>query len=165
MTVIARQIVKYNWEQLWNLVFRLQTSSAAPLNLPDRWKWSIFIEFFITDVTKSEVIIIQFFVHCHYHTFWELKLFINFFDILLKWVYKYLRNIIIVKFFYKSNWLLRIECIVKTFYVVPKSTGDMFLILLSVTVVRVWLAYRLLWCEGFKISIYKMGLALTYCDF
>ena len=69
----------------------------------------IFTEFFITDVTKSGVIINQFIMHWHYHTLWEHKLFINFFDVLFKCVYKYLRNIIIVKFFYKRNWLLRIE--------------------------------------------------------
>ena len=68
---------------------------------------SIFTEFFITDVTKRWVIINQFIVHCYYHTFWELNLLINFFDVLFKCVYQYLRNIIIVKFFYKSNWLLR----------------------------------------------------------
>ena len=55
-------------------------------------------------------------------------------------VCKYLRNIIIVKFFYKSNWLLRIECIVKTLYVVTKSAGDVFLILLRVALLMVWLA-------------------------
>ena len=103
-------------------------------------KQSIFTEFFITDVTKSEVIIKQFIVHCPYHTFWELKLFINFFDVHFKCVYKYLRNIIIVKFFYITNWLLRLECIVKTLYVVTKSAGDVFLILLGVALLRVWLA-------------------------
>ena len=99
----------------------------------------IFIEFFITDVTRSGVIINQFIMHCHDHTFWELKLFINFFDVLLKCVYKYLRNIIIAKFFYKSNWLLRIECIVKTLYVVTKSAGVVFLMLLGVALRRIWL--------------------------
>ena len=74
----------------------------------------IFTEFFITNVKKSGVITNQFITHCHYHTFSEFKLVINFFDVLFKCVYKYLRNIIIVKFFYKNNWLLRIECIVKT---------------------------------------------------
>ena len=49
-----------------------------------------------------------------------------------KCVSKYLCNIVIVIFFYKSNWFLRIECIVKTFYVVKKSSGDVFLILISV---------------------------------
>ena len=102
---------------------------------------TIFTEFFVTDVTKSEVIINQFIMRCHYHTFWKLKIFINFFDVLFKCEYKYLRNIIIAKFFYKSNWLLRIECIVKTLYVVTKSAGDVFQILLSVALLRVWLAY------------------------
>ena len=74
---------------------------------------SIFSEFFVIDVTKSGVIISRFVMHGHYHTSWELKLFINFLDILFKCVYKYLRNIIIVMFFYKSNWFLRIECVVK----------------------------------------------------
>ena len=116
---------------------------------------SVFTEFFITDVTQSGVIINQFIVHCHYHTFWELKLFINFFDVLFKCVYKYLRNIIIVKFFYKSNGLLRIECIVKTLYVVTKSAEVVFLILFGVALLRVWLACWQLWREGFKISIYN----------
>ena len=75
---------------------------------------SIFTEFLVTDVTKSAVIINQFIMHCHYHTFLELKLFINCLDILLKHVYKYLCNIVIVKLFYKSNRFLRIECVVKT---------------------------------------------------
>ena len=87
---------------------------------------SIFTEFIVTDVTKSGVIISRFVVHCHYHTFWELKLFINFLDILFKCVYKYLRNIIIVMFFYKSNWFLRIECVVKTLYVVTNPLGVCF---------------------------------------
>ena len=77
----------------------------------------IFTGFFITDVTKSGVIINKFIMHCHYHTFCELKLLINFFDVLFKCIYKYLRNIVIVKYFYKSNWLLRIECVVKTLVV------------------------------------------------
>ena len=69
---------------------------------------SVFTEFFITDVTKSGVIINQFIVHCYYLTSWEVKLFINVFNILFKCVYKYLCNIVIVKFFYKSNWLVGI---------------------------------------------------------
>ena len=101
---------------------------------------SVFTEFFITDVSKSGVIINQIIMHCHYHTFWEHKRFINVFDILFKCVYKYLCNIVIVKFFYKSNSFLRIECIVKTLYVVTKSAGDVLLILLGVALVRVWLA-------------------------
>ena len=94
-------------------------------------------------------------MHCYYHTFWELKLFINVFDILFKCVNKYLRNIIIVKFFYKSNWLLRIECIVKTLYVVTKSAKDVFLILNGVALFRVWLACWRLWRKGFKIRVYN----------
>ena len=116
---------------------------------------SVFTAFFITDVTKSGVIINQFIMHVHYHTFWELKLFINVFDILFKCVYKYLCNIIIVIFFYKSNWFLRIECIAKTLYVATKSTGDVFLIRLGVAFVRVWLTCWQLWFEGLKISIYN----------
>ena len=81
---------------------------------------SIYTEVFMTDVTKSGVIINKFIVHCHYHTFSELKLFINFFDVLGKCVYKYVCNII-VKFFYKGNWLLRIESVIKTPYVVTNS--------------------------------------------
>ena len=69
---------------------------------------SIFAELFITDMTNNGAIINQSIVHCHYYTFLEFKLFINFFDVLFKCFYKYLRNIIIVKFIYKSNWLLRI---------------------------------------------------------
>ena len=72
---------------------------------------SIFTEFFVTDVTKNGIIN-QFIVHGQYHIFGELKLFINFIDVLFKCIHKYLRNII-VKFFYKSNWWLRIECIIK----------------------------------------------------
>ena len=101
---------------------------------------SVFIEFFITDVTKSGVIINQFIVLGYYHTFWELKLFIDFFDVLFRCVDKYL-CIIIVKFFYKSNWLLRIECVIKTLYVLTKSAGDVFLIRLGLALLRVWLAY------------------------
>ena len=101
---------------------------------------SIFIDFFVTDVARSGVIINQFIMHCHYHTFWELKLFINFLDILFKCVYKYLCKIVIVKFFYESNRFLRIECIVKTLYVVTKSAGGVFLIAFGLAVVRVWLA-------------------------
>ena len=70
-------------------------------------------------------------------------------------VHKYLCNIVIVKFFYKSNSLLRIECIVKTLYVVTKFAGDVFLILPGVALVRVWLTCSQLWREGFKISIYN----------
>ena len=116
---------------------------------------SFVTEFFITDVTKIGVIINHFIMHCHCHMFWELKLFINFLDVLFKCVYKYLCNIVIVKCFYKSNWILRIECIVKTLYVVTKATGDVCLLLLGVAVVRVWLACWQLRCEGFKISIYS----------
>ena len=90
---------------------------------------SIFIEFFIADVTKSGIIISNFVMHGHYHLVWI--------DILFKCVYKYLYNIIIVKFFYKGYWLLRIECIIKTLYVVTKSTGDVFLILISVALLRI----------------------------
>ena len=74
---------------------------------------SIITEFFITDVAKSGVITNQFIMRCHYHTFWELKLVINFFDVLFKCAYKYFCNIVIVKFFYKNNWFLRLECIDK----------------------------------------------------
>ena len=111
---------------------------------------SIFTEFFVTDVTKCGVIISHFAVHSHCHTFWELKLFINIFDILFKCVYKYLRNIIIVMFFYKSNWFLRIECVIKTLYVVTKSAGGVFLIPYGVALVRVWLTCWQLWREGSK---------------
>ena len=90
-------------------------------------------------------------MHGHYHTFWELKLFINFLDILFKCVYKYLQNIINL---YKSNWWLWIECVVKTLYVVTQSAGGVFLISFGVALVRVWLSCWQLWCEGFKISIY-----------
>ena len=113
---------------------------------------SIFTEFFVTDVTKSGVIISYFVVHSHYHTFWEPKLFINFLDILFKCVY--LSNIVIIIFFYKSNWFLIIECIIKTLYVVTKSAGDVFLLPLGVALVRVWLTCWQLWCAGFKICIY-----------
>ena len=115
---------------------------------------SIFTEFHVTDVTKSRVVINQFIVHCHYHTFWELKLFINVFDILFKCVYKYLCNIVIIIVIYKNNWFLWIECIVKTLYVISKSAGGVFLIPFGVALVRVWLTCWQLWCEGFKICIY-----------
>ena len=114
---------------------------------------SIFAEFLVTDVTKSRVVINQFIMHCHYPTFWELKLFINIFDILFKCVYKYLCNIVIFKFFYKNNRFLRIVCIIKTLYVVTKSAWGVFLIPLGVAVIRVWLTCWQLWCEGFKICI------------
>ena len=143
VSIIARQIVKYNREKLWNFVFQVADymSSASKLARPMTMiTHFIFTELFVTDVTKSGVIIKQFIVHCHYHIFWELNLFINFFDILFKCVHKYLRNIIIIKFFHKSNWLLRIECIVITLYVVSKSARDVFLIVLGVALVRVWLA-------------------------
>ena len=100
---------------------------------------SIFTEFFVSDVIKSGVIISRFVVHGHYHPFWELKLFINFLDIRFQCVYKYLRNMAIIIFFYKSNWLLRIECVVKTLYVVTKSAG-VFLIPFGVDLGRVWFA-------------------------
>ena len=116
---------------------------------------SIFTEFFITDVSISGIIINQFIMPGHYHIFWEFKLFINVFDILFKCVHKYLCNIIITKFFYKSNWLLRIVCIVKTLNVVTKSAGNVFLILIGVALLRVWLACRQFWSEGLKICIYN----------
>ena len=37
-----------------------------------------------------------------------------------------------------KNWFLRLECIVKTRYVVTKCAGNVFLILLGVALVRVW---------------------------
>ena len=43
-------------------------------------------------------------------------------------------------FFYKSNWFLRIECVIKTLYVVTKSAGGVFLIPFGIVLVRVWLA-------------------------
>ena len=86
----------------------------------------IFTKFFVTDVTKSGIVINQFIVHGHYHIFWELKLFINFFYVNFKCVHKYLRNIIIVKFFYKSNRQLRIEYMFKTLDVVTISGGMRF---------------------------------------
>ena len=58
-------------------------------------------------------------------------------------------------FFYKSNWFLRIECDIKTLYVVTKSAGGVFLIPFCVAIIRVWLACWQLWCEGCKISIYN----------
>ena len=112
---------------------------------------SIFIEFFVTDVTKSGVILSRFVVHGHYHTFWEHKLFINVFDILFNCVHKYLRNIITFMFFYKSNWFLRIESVIKTLYLVTKSAGGVFLIPFAVALVRVWLTCWQLWREGFII--------------
>ena len=93
---------------------------------------SIFTEFFVTDVTISGIIINQFIMPGHYHIFGEFKLLINVFVILFKCGHTYLWNIIIAKFLYKSNWLLRIECIVKTLYVVTKSAGNLFLILIGV---------------------------------
>ena len=101
---------------------------------------SILTETFVTDVTKSGIIINNFIVHGHYHIFWELTLFINFLDVLFKCVYKYLSNIIIVNLFYKSYWLLKIECVIKTLYVITKSVGDMFLKMLGVALLRVCLA-------------------------
>ena len=56
--------------------------------------------------------------------------------------------------FTKNNWFLWIECIVKTFYVITKSAGGVFLIPFGVAFVRVWLTCWQLWCEGFKIYIY-----------
>ena len=50
-----------------------------------------------------------------------------------------MRNIIIVKFFYNSNWFLRIECIIKTHYVVTKSAGDVLLILIGIAFLEIWL--------------------------
>ena len=102
---------------------------------------SVFTEFFITDVTKSGVDISNFVLYSHYHTFWELKLVVNCFDVLFKCVFKYFCNNVIVIFFYKRNWFLRLECIVKTLYVVGKSTGDVFLILIGVALLRVWLTF------------------------
>ena len=111
-------------DKLWNtteknfrtLYFSLQTSWAAPVTCQtddsDHALYLYRVLYYRCDKEWS--------YHkpicraLHYHTFWELKLFINFFDVLFKCVNKYLRNIIIVQFFYKSNWLLRIECIVKT---------------------------------------------------
>ena len=49
-------------------------------------------------------------------------------------------NIIIVKFFCKSNWLLRIKCIVKTLYVVTKCAGNVFLTLLGAAILETWWA-------------------------
>ena len=112
---------------------------------------SIFTEFFATDVINSGVIISHFVVHSHYHTFWEPKLFINFLDILFKCVYKYLCNIVIIIFFYKSNWFFRLECIIITLYVVTIFAGDVFPILLGAALVRACWQLR---CEGFKICIY-----------
>ena len=40
------------------------------------------MEFFVTDVAKSGIILNKFIVRYHYHTFWELKVFINLFDVL-----------------------------------------------------------------------------------
>ena len=101
---------------------------------------SVFTEFFVIDVTKSGIIINHFIMHGHYHLFGEFKLSINFFDALFKCVLKYLRNIVIVKFFHKCIWLLRSECIIKTLYVVTKSAGDVILILIGVALLGVWLA-------------------------
>ena len=63
-------------------------------------------------------------------------------------------NIVIIIFFYKNNWFLWKECIVKTFYVLTKSAGGVFLIPFGVALIRVWLTFWQLWCEGFKICIY-----------
>ena len=73
---------------------------------------SIVSEFFITDVTKSGVIINQFIMHCHYHTFWELKLFINVFDILFKCVYKRLSSVqdILFKCVYETSLSFNSDC-------------------------------------------------------
>ena len=102
------------------------SSTSKLIRLMTMITHSIFTEFLITDVTKSGVIINQFIMHGHYHLLGEFKLIISFIDVLFECVYKYLRNTIIVKFFYKSKWLLRIKCIVKTLYVVTKSAGDVF---------------------------------------
>ena len=114
----------------------------------------IFTEFFITDVTEWSY-------HKSIYRAWSFIILFGNFKFLkislvfFSSVYKYLCNIIIIKFFYKSNWLLRIECIVKTLYVVTKSAGVVFLILLDVALIRVCLACWQLWCEGFKISLYN----------
>ena len=78
---------------------------------------------------------------------------INVFDILFKFVHKYLCNIIIVMFFYKSNWFLSIECVIKTLYMVTTSAGGAFLIPFRVALVRFWLACWQLWCKGFQIFL------------
>ena len=110
---------------------------------------SIFTESVVIDVRKSGIIINQFIVHGH-NTFWELKLFTNFFEVLFKCVYKYLCNIIIFKFFHKRTQLLSIECVVKTIEVVTKSAEDVFLIVLGVALLRVWLACRQLGVKDSK---------------
>ena len=141
-------------DKLWNttvknfgtLYFRLQTSWAAPLNLMTSITHFIFTEFFITYVTKSGVIINQFIMHCHYHTFWELKLFINVFFMLFSSV-----SINICATSSSLNCFTKVtggweESVTsKTLYVVTKSAGDVFLILLGVALLMVWL----------KISIYN----------
>ena len=85
MTIVTRQIVKYNWEKRWNLVFQVADFMSRTLKLTRQMTMiahSIFTEFFVTDVTISGIIINQFIMPDHYHSFWEFKRFINVFDIL-----------------------------------------------------------------------------------
>ena len=55
----------------------------------------------------------------------------------------------------KNNWFLRLECIVRTLYVVTIYAVGVFLILLGVALVWLWLACWQLWCEVIKICMYN----------
>src|SRR5271166_6467536 len=67
-----------------------------------------------------------------YHLLRKLKLIINSFYIIFKFVNKNLCNIIIFTFGCEYYWLLHINAIIKTFNIIAKRARSMFLIFISV---------------------------------
>jgi hypothetical protein len=75
-----------------------------------------------------------------YHFLGEFELVVNYFDILYQSVNKYLRYIIVFAFRRERYWGLRIQVIVKTFYIITERTWGVFLVFVSIGHAGVWLA-------------------------
>src|SRR5271166_4918372 len=143
MSVISRKIMKHYGKKIWSFIVYITTIMSSPSEFTT--KVTMISDFCIMTFTKLTTtymahsrIIIHFNINFgENHLLGKLKLFINLFDILSKFVNKNLCNIIIFTFCNEYHWLLSINAIIKTFNIIAKRARSMFLIFISVGFTRI----------------------------
>src|SRR5215831_13662284 len=106
-------------------------------------------------MTYYTILVTLSFLLSKYHFLWKFKLVIDLFYVIFKSIYKYLGNIIIFSLSSVDNRFLRIDTIVKTFYVITKRVGCVFLIFICVRFFWIWFTCVKWFSKGFKICIYN----------
>src|SRR5271156_417333 len=123
MTVISRKIMKHYRKKLWDLIvyitFVMSGSSKFTTQVTMISNF-ITTQLTITDMTCSCITVSLSVNFSEYHLLLKLKLFIYLLYILFKGINKNLCNIIIFTFSSEYYWFLRINGIIKTFYVITE---------------------------------------------